>query len=75
MEALWAALEEVALEGLEGLSLGALWERLAGRSPPFPLLPLEPPARQLLWATLAAQPDLRFCLLPRPRPPLRLFDR
>ncbi|XP_077172352.1 general transcription factor 3C polypeptide 1 isoform X2 [Paroedura picta] len=74
MEALWAALDEVALEGLEGLSPGALWERLAGRVPPFPL-PLEPAARQLLWATLAAQPDLRFHLLPRPRPPLRLFDR
>lgn len=74
MEALWAALDEVALEGLEGLALGALWERLAGRVPPFPL-PLEPAARQLLWATLAAQPDLRFLRLPRPRPPLRLFDR
>nr|XP_056722226.1 general transcription factor 3C polypeptide 1 [Euleptes europaea] len=74
MEALWAALDEVALEGLEGLTPGALWERLAGRVPPFPL-PLEPAARQLLWATLAAQPQLRFHLLPRPRPPLRLFDR
>ncbi|XP_015265433.1 PREDICTED: general transcription factor 3C polypeptide 1 [Gekko japonicus] len=74
MEALWAALDEVALEGLEGLALGALWERLAGRVPAFPL-PLEPAVRQLLWATLAAQPGLRFALLPQPRPPLRLFDR
>ncbi|XP_054851434.1 general transcription factor 3C polypeptide 1 isoform X2 [Eublepharis macularius] len=74
MEALWAALDEVALEGLEGLTLGALWDRLAGRVPAFPL-PLEPAARQLLWATLAAQPELRFYLLPQPRPPLRLFDR
>ncbi|XP_060116938.1 general transcription factor 3C polypeptide 1 [Heteronotia binoei] len=76
MEALWAALDEVALEGLEGVTPGALWERLAGRVPPFPPpLPLEPAARQLLWATLAAQPQLRFHLLPQPRPPLRLFDR
>ncbi|KAL8175231.1 UNVERIFIED_CONTAM: hypothetical protein K2H54_017056 [Gekko kuhli] len=74
MEALWAALDEVALEGLEGLTLGALWERLAGRVPAFPLS-LEPAVRQLLWATLAARPELRFCLLPLPRPPLRLFDR
>ncbi|XP_072839107.2 general transcription factor 3C polypeptide 1 isoform X1 [Pogona vitticeps] len=76
MEALWAVLDEVALEGLDGVTPGALWERLAGRLPPFPLpLPLEPAARQLLWATLAAHPELRFHLLPQPRPPLRLYDR
>ncbi|XP_066496947.1 general transcription factor 3C polypeptide 1 [Tiliqua scincoides] len=74
MEALWVALDEVALEGLGGITLGALWERLAGRVPPFPL-PLEPDTRQLLWATLAAQAELRFYLLPEPRPPLRLYDR
>ncbi|KAJ6655987.1 hypothetical protein lerEdw1_004572 [Lerista edwardsae] len=74
MEALWVALDEVALEGLDGVTLDALWERLAGRVPPFPL-PLEPAARQLLWATLAAQAELRFHLLPAPRPPLRLYDR
>ncbi|XP_063171074.1 general transcription factor 3C polypeptide 1 [Candoia aspera] len=74
MEALWAALDEVALEGLDGVTPGALWERLAGRVPPFPLS-LEPGARQLLWATLAAHAELRFYLLPQPRPPLRLFDR
>lgn len=71
METLWVALDEVALEGLDGVTLGALWERLAGRAPPPP----PPPARQLLWATLAAQPELRFHLLPAPRPPLRLYDR
>ncbi|XP_051487813.1 general transcription factor 3C polypeptide 1 isoform X1 [Apus apus] len=74
MEALWALLDEVALEGLDGVTPAALWQRLATRSPPFPL-PLEPATRQLLWAALSAQPDLRFYLLPRPRPPLRLQDR
>ncbi|XP_053220047.1 general transcription factor 3C polypeptide 1 isoform X3 [Podarcis raffonei] len=74
MEALWAALGEVALEGLDGVTPGALWERLAGRVPPFPL-PLEPEARQLLWASLAAHAQLRFYLLPQPRPPLHLYDR
>ncbi|XP_071427563.1 general transcription factor 3C polypeptide 1 isoform X1 [Pithys albifrons albifrons] len=71
MEALWALLDEVALEGLDGITVPALWHRLAARSPPFPL-PLQPDTRQLLWAALSAQPDLRFYLLPRPRPPLRL---
>ncbi|NXY06078.1 TF3C1 factor, partial [Pteruthius melanotis] len=74
MEPLWALLDEVALEGLDGITVAALWHRLAARSPPFPL-PLEPDTQQLLWAALSAQPDVRFYLLPRPRPPLRLHDR
>ncbi|XP_075292633.1 general transcription factor 3C polypeptide 1 isoform X2 [Opisthocomus hoazin] len=74
MEALWALLDEVALEGLDGITPGALWHRLGARAPPFPL-PLEPATRQLLWAALSAQPGLRFYLLPRARPPLRLHDR
>ncbi|XP_027539298.1 general transcription factor 3C polypeptide 1 isoform X3 [Neopelma chrysocephalum] len=71
MEALWALLDEVALEGLDGITPAVLWYRLAARSPPFPL-PLEPDTQQLLWAALSAQPDLRFYRLPRPRPPLSL---
>ncbi|OXB74520.1 UNVERIFIED_CONTAM: hypothetical protein H355_001902 [Colinus virginianus] len=74
MEALWALLDEVALEGLDGITLGTLWQRLAARTPSFPL-PLEPATRQLLWAALCSQPDVRFYLLPRARPPLRLLDR
>ncbi|XP_054069149.1 general transcription factor 3C polypeptide 1 isoform X2 [Rissa tridactyla] len=74
MEALWALLDEVALEGLDGITPGALWYRLAARSPPFPL-PLEPATQQLLWAALSAQPDISFYLLPRARPALRLHDR
>ncbi|KAM6351996.1 general transcription factor 3C polypeptide 1 isoform 3-T3 [Alca torda] len=74
MEALWALLDEVALEGLDGITPAALWHRLAARSPPFPL-PLEPATQQLLWAALSAQPDISFYLLPRARPPLRLHDR
>ncbi|XP_075755286.1 general transcription factor 3C polypeptide 1 isoform X1 [Pelodiscus sinensis] len=74
MEALWALLDEVALEGLDGVTLGTLWYRLSSRVPPFPL-PLEPATQQLLWAALSAQPDLSFYLLPRERPPLRLHDR
>ncbi|XP_057262564.1 general transcription factor 3C polypeptide 1 isoform X2 [Pezoporus wallicus] len=74
MEALWAVLDEVALEGLDGITLGALWYRLGTRSPPFPL-PLEPATQQLLWAALSAQPGVSFYLLPLARPPLRLHDR
>ncbi|XP_068276390.1 general transcription factor 3C polypeptide 1 isoform X2 [Nyctibius grandis] len=74
MEALWALLDEVALEGLDGITVGALWARLGARTPPFPL-PLEPATQQLLWAALSAQPGVSFYLLPRARPPLCLHDR
>ncbi|XP_025936370.1 general transcription factor 3C polypeptide 1 isoform X1 [Apteryx rowi] len=74
MEPLWALLDEVALEGLDGITPGALWHRLGARAPPFPL-PLEAATRQLLWAALSAQPAVSFYLLPRARPPLRLHDR
>ncbi|XP_074866838.1 general transcription factor 3C polypeptide 1 isoform X2 [Carettochelys insculpta] len=74
MEALWVLLDEVALEGLDGITLGTLWYRLSNRVPPFPLS-LEPATQQLLWAALSAQPGLSFYLLPRERPPLRLHDR
>ncbi|NXX39048.1 TF3C1 factor, partial [Tricholaema leucomelas] len=74
MEAFWLLLDEVALEGLDGVTPSALWQRLATRLPPFPLR-LEPATQQLLWAALCAQPDVRFYLLPRARPPLRLHDR
>uniref|UniRef100_A0A8B9FHV5 General transcription factor IIIC subunit 1 n=1 Tax=Amazona collaria TaxID=241587 RepID=A0A8B9FHV5_9PSIT len=74
MEALWTLLDEVALEGLDGITLGALWYRLGTRSPPFPL-PLEPATQQLLWAALSSQPGVSFYLLPLARPPLRLHDR
>uniref|UniRef100_A0A8C4W7S0 Ral transcription factor IIIC subunit 1 n=1 Tax=Gopherus evgoodei TaxID=1825980 RepID=A0A8C4W7S0_9SAUR len=74
MEALWALLDEVALEGLDGITLDTLWYRLSSRVPRFPL-PLEPATQQLLWAALSAQPGLSFYLLPRERPPLRLHDR
>uniref|UniRef100_H9GNA3 Ral transcription factor IIIC subunit 1 n=1 Tax=Anolis carolinensis TaxID=28377 RepID=H9GNA3_ANOCA len=68
-------LSKVALEGLEGISLGGLWERLAARVPPFPLSPLGAQVRALLWSSLAAHAEVRFALLPRPRSPLHLYDR
>ncbi|KYO44577.1 general transcription factor 3C polypeptide 1 isoform A [Alligator mississippiensis] len=74
MEAFWALLDEVALEGLDGITLGTLWHRLGTRLPPFPLT-VEPSTQQLLWATLSTRADLSFHLLPSERPPLRLHDR
>ncbi|XP_001369962.2 general transcription factor 3C polypeptide 1 [Monodelphis domestica] len=74
MDALESLLDEVALEGLDGLSVPTLWSRLESRVPPFPL-PMEPHTQQFLWRALAAHPDIRFYVEPRDRPELLLQDR
>ncbi|XP_038618303.1 general transcription factor 3C polypeptide 1 isoform X2 [Tachyglossus aculeatus] len=74
MDALEALLDEVSLEGLDGLSLCGLWRRLESRAPPFPL-PLEPHTREFLWRALGAHPHVRFFAQPDDRPRLLLHDR
>lgn len=74
MDALESLLDEVALEGLDGLCLPALWSRLETRVPPFPL-PLEPYTQEFLWRALATHPGISFYVEPRERPDLQLQDR
>ncbi|KAG8513544.1 LOW QUALITY PROTEIN: General transcription factor 3C polypeptide 1, partial [Galemys pyrenaicus] len=74
MDALESLLDEVALEGLDGLCLPALWSRLETRVPPFPL-PLEPFTQEFLWRALATHPGISFYEEPRERPDLQLQDR
>ncbi|XP_049555305.1 general transcription factor 3C polypeptide 1 isoform X2 [Orcinus orca] len=74
MDALESLLDEVALEGLDGLCLPALWSRLETRVPPFPL-PLEPNTQEFLWRALATHPGISFYEEPRERPDLQLQDR
>uniref|UniRef100_A0A8C8UPA7 General transcription factor III C 1 n=1 Tax=Peromyscus maniculatus bairdii TaxID=230844 RepID=A0A8C8UPA7_PERMB len=74
MDALESLLDEVALEGLDGLCLPALWSRLESRSPPFPLI-LEPYTQEFLWRALATHPGISFYEEPRERPDLQLQDR
>ncbi|XP_005405198.1 PREDICTED: general transcription factor 3C polypeptide 1 [Chinchilla lanigera] len=74
MDALESLLDEVALEGLDGLCLPALWSRLESRVPPFPLL-LEPYTQEFLWRALATHPGISFYEEPRERPDLQLQDR
>lgn len=74
MDALESLLDEVALEGLDGLCLPALWSRLEARVPPFPL-PLEPCTQEFLWRALATHPGISFYVEPRDRLDLHLQDR
>ncbi|XP_078274289.1 general transcription factor IIIC subunit 1 [Rhinoraja longicauda] len=74
MDAVGALLEEVSLEGLDGITVSTLWFRLDSRIPAFPLL-LDAATRRLLWARLAATTHVHFHLLPDARPPLVFYDR
>ncbi|XP_078096867.1 general transcription factor IIIC subunit 1 isoform X2 [Mustelus asterias] len=74
MAAMDCLLDEVALEGLDGITFSTLWFRLDSRIPPFPLL-LDAPTKQFVWEALAACPDLSFFQLPHDRPSLVFHDR
>lgn len=75
MDALDMVLDEVALEGLDGITLSSLWVRLESRQPAFPLT-LDPMTREYLWRFLVSgQDEVSFYLLPQDRPPITLYDR
>ncbi|KAM5153267.1 general transcription factor 3C polypeptide 1 [Mantella aurantiaca] len=74
MDTLEAVLDEVALEGLDGVTVPALWLRLHVRVPSFPLL-LDAATKQLLWQSLLRHQELDFCELPEERKPLVIANR
>ncbi|KAE8579890.1 hypothetical protein XENTR_v10024224 [Xenopus tropicalis] len=74
MEVLDAIVDEVALEGLDGITIPALWLRLQARVPPFPLL-LDEATKEFIWQSLAVHPELEFYELPVERQPLVLSNR
>ncbi|XP_022107268.1 general transcription factor 3C polypeptide 1-like [Acanthaster planci] len=59
-------LDEIALEGLDGITLACLWCRLDQRLPKFPLA-LDPKSKQFLWKGIIASQDVAFYHLPIPR--------
>lgn len=67
-------LDEVSLEGLDGITLSTLWFRLQSRVPSFPLM-LDQGTRQLLWQSLQQCPDIMFYQLPRSREPILQLNR
>uniref|UniRef100_A0A0E9V2N2 General transcription factor 3C polypeptide 1 winged-helix domain-containing protein n=2 Tax=Anguilla TaxID=7935 RepID=A0A0E9V2N2_ANGAN len=57
MDALQMLIDEVALEGLDGITISSLWIRLEDRSPKFPLK-LDLATKELLWKSLVCDPDI-----------------
>ncbi|XP_059150463.1 general transcription factor 3C polypeptide 1-like isoform X2 [Physella acuta] len=67
-----AIIEEIALEGLDGITINALWQRLEDR-PDFVKGNLDDAAKRFIWKYVAGVQDLEFYLLPEPRPELVIF--
>ncbi|KAK7165565.1 hypothetical protein R3I93_005585 [Phoxinus phoxinus] len=74
MDPLDAVLDEVALEGLDGMSIQTLWLRLRTRQPEFGLS-LDPLSQQFIWSCLIRSEEIRFYLLPESRRTVSLHDR
>ncbi|XP_028827799.1 general transcription factor 3C polypeptide 1 isoform X2 [Denticeps clupeoides] len=74
MDALEVAADEVALEGLDGITASGLWTRLENRVPEF-LLSLDGATKEHLWRSLVCNPEMSFYENPRARRPVVLFDR
>ncbi|KAK9981877.1 hypothetical protein ABG768_001400 [Culter alburnus] len=74
MDPLEAVMDEVALEGLDGISIQTLWLRLRSRQPEFGLN-LDPLTQQFIWSCLSRTEEIRFYLLPESRGTVALHDR
>ncbi|XP_040892530.1 general transcription factor 3C polypeptide 1 [Toxotes jaculatrix] len=74
MDAWSAAADEVALEGLDGITVPSLWIRLENRQPKFPLK-LDDCTKELIWKSLTINTDLQFYELPVERDDVVLSDR
>lgn len=66
-------LEEIGLEGLEGITIEGLWKRLSVRLK-LPL-PLKDRLTNNVWQFVRNAKCLQFYELPEEREPLKLFDR
>ncbi|XP_014245478.1 general transcription factor 3C polypeptide 1 isoform X2 [Cimex lectularius] len=69
-----ALLEEIALEGLDGITIEALWLRIDDRSS-FPIKPIEDCTKVYLWNFIRRLANVEFYELPVPRSPLVIFHR
>ncbi|CAH1403595.1 unnamed protein product [Nezara viridula] len=67
-------IDEIALEGLDGITLEALWVRLSER-PRFMFKPTDKQVKKYLWIIVSKLPNVEFFTLPEARPNLFTFNR
>ncbi|XP_033115442.1 general transcription factor 3C polypeptide 1-like [Anneissia japonica] len=65
--------EEIALEGLDGITFGSLWFRLQNCMPAFPL-PIDDYTKPFIWELISSLEDVNFFELPTARPPITVAD-
>ncbi|CAB3378380.1 Hypothetical predicted protein [Cloeon dipterum] len=63
-------MEEIALEGLDGITLQALWVRLENRKA-APMM-VDEPMREFLWRKIQTLKNVQFFKLQEPRPDMHL---
>uniref|UniRef100_T1JE27 Uncharacterized protein n=1 Tax=Strigamia maritima TaxID=126957 RepID=T1JE27_STRMM len=68
-----ACIDEIALEGLDGITIPSLWLRLEKR-PKFAIC-IDEASKHFLWNRIALRRDIEFYELCEERKPLVLFDR
>ncbi|KAM3864620.1 general transcription factor 3C polypeptide 1 [Diretmus argenteus] len=74
MDALSIVEDEVALEGLDGITIPSLWIRLEDRNPKFPLK-LDAQTKEFIWKSIISNTELKVYELPQERDDVVLFDR
>lgn len=66
-------LEEIALEGLDGITIEGLWKRISVRMKLS--LPLKDKLTDAIWNYLKSVNCLSYYVLPEAREPLKIYDR
>ncbi|XP_071959763.1 general transcription factor 3C polypeptide 1-like [Antedon mediterranea] len=66
-------MDEIALEGLDGITLESLWFRLQDRKPPF-RLPIDEYSKPFVWELITSLHQVKFYELPTARPPITAGD-
>ncbi|GFQ94882.1 general transcription factor 3C polypeptide 1 [Trichonephila clavata] len=66
-------LDEIALEGLDGITLEMLWKRITDR-PRFPI-PIDDDSKEFLWNQSAKHNDIEIYKLSKPRECSPIFNR
>ncbi|XP_029595696.1 general transcription factor IIIC subunit 1 [Salmo trutta] len=74
MDPLDIVMDEVALEGLDGVTILSLWIRLEKRNPAFPRN-LDPYTKEFIWKSLVSNHEVDFYELPQERADVVLVDR
>ncbi|XP_055770149.1 general transcription factor 3C polypeptide 1-like isoform X2 [Salvelinus fontinalis] len=74
MDPLDIVMDEVALEGLDGVTILSLWIRLEKRNPAFPRN-LDSYTKEFIWKSLVSNHEVNFYELPQERADVLLVDR